>query len=157
MAQGFTKALQRFLLAHKGCTLSVNKGFTLIEIAVVLAIIGIISAVSLSLLWNTESADAALVRSVQEQLYSGASQAAMLTGDLPNDDGNLVTLATFITTHLDANANATLNCGAGGGACTLTFNGNTAGYVVSLNGSVTLTGLTGFSRYTVVGGEIVAS
>ena len=68
--------------------------------AIVLSIIGVLSAVALSLLWNTESADAALVRSVQEQLYSGVSQAAMLTGDLPNDDDNLAALEPYVNTLL---------------------------------------------------------
>jgi len=136
--------------------LSCSKGFTLIEMAVTLAIIAVLVSIAASLLWNTESADAAMVRSVQEQLQSGASQAAMLTGDLPNDDANLVTLATYISDQLDVQANVALDCDDGAGVCHMTVNSKRADFLVGINGLVQITALTGFSSYTIAGGQIIA-
>jgi prepilin-type N-terminal cleavage/methylation domain-containing protein len=135
-------------------TVTARPGFTLTEIAVVLAIIGVISVVSLSLLWNTESADAALVRSVQAQLESGVSQAAMLTGDLPTDNDNLHILQTQILSQLDPSLNATL---AGDASQTdLNFHGSKkASFSVAINGKVTVIDQVGFSHYTVAGGQLV--
>lgn len=148
MAQDFTRATQRFLQAHKG--------FTLIELGVVLTIVAIVITMASAMLWNTESADAALVRSVQTQLQSGASQAAMLTGTPPNDNANIITLETYILSQLDPSLDATLDGDATGIRLRLHGTAKAAEYTVDNRGRVAITNLTGFSRYTVAGGEIVA-
>ncbi|MEB3287524.1 MAG: type II secretion system protein [Vampirovibrionales bacterium] len=74
---------------------TIQKGFTLIELAIVIAILGILAAVALNNLGNTQaSAECSLMKDMASQLASGYATFTAAEGSTPNGFDQYVTMDT---------------------------------------------------------------
>lgn len=137
---------------------AVQKGFTLIELAIVIAILGILAAVALNNLGNTQaSAECAMIKDMAAQLSSGYGVYTAAEGATPTGfDKYVVTTAPPLTPgaagvgrvnpnislyNFGPNAAKGTRCAVASGAagtitCTSTFNSYNATYTFN-NGAVT--------------------
>jgi len=77
---------------------TIQKGFTLIELAIVIAILGILAAVALNNLGNTQaSAECSMIKDMAAQLASGYGVYTAAEGSTPTGFDKYVTTSTTFT------------------------------------------------------------
>lgn len=123
-----------------------HAGFTLIELTVIVVALLVLSAVSLIMYGDVmESGDATLVDSVQASLQSVVSQASARLDVNPTATpaANIVNVLRMeVPQRAVVNATGTTTY-----RLTMTHSGRRAAYRVNANGSISLTGLSGFTHY----------
>jgi prepilin-type N-terminal cleavage/methylation domain-containing protein len=133
--------------------LSSQSGFTLIEIAMVIAVVGILSAFAFVSFGNAdESRDATMIQAVQGSLQSIVSQGAIRMDQRPDQlDSSAVLTALRSTLNQDTDTSGSIRASASGGTYNINIpqKNRSATFNVASNGDVQLTGLSNFTRYSV--------
>ena len=131
---------------HRNKTL-LQKGFTLVELMVVIVIVGILSAVALpNFLNQTKKAAATEAKQQVSNVFKQAHAYVLENGVLGTTDTTCATYAGTLTAIADG-ANFEYTCGGNQAAFTVTAEGDTTN--ANTNGvTVTLTGNTGNGTVT---------
>ncbi|MFN8615125.1 MAG: prepilin-type N-terminal cleavage/methylation domain-containing protein [Vampirovibrionales bacterium] len=128
-------------------------GFTLLEAAIVIGIIAILSAIVMGVMADTETADAAMVRSAQSQLEA-LYKSARLHGPVDYEE-----LEERFSAGFRGDSGVTFSCVTTGPEvyvpCSFAFTGHSAELSVYPNAKVQVDAVTGFTHYAVVDGELV--
>jgi prepilin-type N-terminal cleavage/methylation domain-containing protein len=132
---------------------SATKGFTLIELAMVIAVMAILSAFALVSFGNSgEKRDATMVQSAQASLQSIVSQGAVRMDTRPDQlPPNAVLMAVQAIVGQSGTGNSGVLFTNNGSQYTMTINGSSrsATFDISSTGDVRLIGLNNFPNYTV--------
>ena len=134
------------MLMRLGINAAKAIGFSLIEVAIVIAILGIIAAVAIPpFVGLDEGAEVSMAETTQNAIQAILTQAAdrLEVGALNVPSASIV--ATFEQNDYGALA------AVGAGAYRFTFNtGRSAQFATTRCGDVCLTGLTGFNQYQAI-------
>lgn len=136
-----------------------SKGFTLIELAICILVIGIISAIAAPRITSMfEDADAEVFRAVGGQvelaISQGLSRGKTLTELNTGGAGFLDEITDMVASEQSGNIDIPTP-GAGTFTATAKSSKRTATYSITTDARVVVDSITGFNQYTVVNGDIV--